>query len=78
MCVCADCMCAFAVIYRDKGQTNEKLLSFMLDTVEVRKSDMLTELCKTIANAVCRTDFVSYTLCNPSPLLSSCLCSKCG
>ncbi|KAK7499196.1 hypothetical protein BaRGS_00009456 [Batillaria attramentaria] len=55
-----DCMCAFAVIYRDKGQANEKLLSFMLDSVDVRKGDMLTSLCKTIANAVCRTDFESF------------------
>lgn len=55
-------MLAFGLIYREKGQANEKLLAFMMDAGDMCKSDMLTELCKNIANAVCRTDFVRVFL----------------
>ena len=62
-CVCckclSECVGAFGLIYRNKDQSNEKLLSFMLDSAETRKEELLTSLCKTIANALCRTDFVS-------------------
>ncbi|XP_070173283.1 protein ECT2-like [Littorina saxatilis] len=54
-----DCMCAFGLIYRTKEQSNEKLLSFMLDSADTRKEEMLTSLCRNIANALCRTDFES-------------------
>lgn len=55
-----ECMCAFGLLCREKGEQNEKLLSFMLDSVDVKKGEMLITLCKTVANAVCRTDFESF------------------
>ena len=40
LCVChfvivSECVCAFGLIYRNKEHSNEKLLSFMLDSVDV-------------------------------------------
>ncbi|KAL8598805.1 hypothetical protein ACOMHN_015384 [Nucella lapillus] len=52
-----ECVCAFGVIYRNQDQPSEKLLSFMLESPELQKEDVLTSLCKTIANALCRTDY---------------------
>ncbi|XP_076454134.1 protein ECT2-like [Babylonia areolata] len=52
-----ECVCSFGIIYRNKDQGSEKLLSFMLESAEVHKEEVLTSLCKTIANALCRTDF---------------------
>ena len=69
----SECVCAFGLIYRNKEHCNEKLLSFMLDAVDIRKEELLTSLCKTIANALCRTDFVSPTVLGKQSVLVSCL-----
>ena len=68
----SECVCAFGLIYRNKEHSNEKLLSFMLDSVDTRKEELLTLLCKTIANALCRTDFVSLTVLGKQSMLVCC------
>ncbi|KAK6195819.1 hypothetical protein SNE40_001172 [Patella caerulea] len=52
-----DCRFAFAFISRNNSEFKDKLYSFMLDSEEVCKSEMLTTLCKNLANTLCRPDY---------------------
>ncbi|XP_071084886.1 protein ECT2-like isoform X1 [Haliotis cracherodii] len=51
-----DCQGAFGLICRNNKEFKEKLYSFMLDTEDVSKTDILTLMCKSLANILCRTD----------------------
>ncbi|ESO86405.1 hypothetical protein LOTGIDRAFT_61738, partial [Lottia gigantea] len=52
-----DCRCAFAFISRNNSEFKDKLYSFMLESEEVNKSEMLTSLSKCLANTLCRPDY---------------------
>ncbi|XP_041358738.1 protein ECT2-like [Gigantopelta aegis] len=52
-----DCRGVFAFITRNNMELKEKLYSFMLDMEDVSKTDKLRDLCKHLANTLCRTDY---------------------
>ncbi|KAL5004653.1 hypothetical protein ScPMuIL_018109 [Solemya velum] len=52
-----DCQSAFGIISKSNSESKEKLYSFMLDTEGVNKSEFITNLSKSIANSMCRTDY---------------------
>jgi len=58
-----DCHEAFGLIVKSTEDLREKLYSFMMDGEEDMKSNAVTSLAKSIANTVCRTDYVRAFVC---------------
>lgn len=59
-----DCKDAFGLIVKSSEDLKEKFLSFMLDSEDITKSVFLTSVSKSIANTMCRTDYVSKCFTN--------------
>ncbi|XP_045200186.2 protein ECT2-like isoform X2 [Mercenaria mercenaria] len=51
-----NCKDAFGLIVKNSGEMKEKLFTFMLDTEEMDKNNFITQVSKSIANTLCRTD----------------------
>ena len=56
-CLLADCRQVFALIVK-QAQETESMWAFSLVDCDVSKGDLVTLLCRTIANAICRTNCV--------------------
>lgn len=54
-----NCKDAFGLIVKNSAELKEKLFTFMLDTEEMEKNLLITQVSKSIANTLCRTDHVS-------------------
>lgn len=54
-----NCKDAFGFIVKNAGDMKEKLFTFMIDSDEMDKASFMTHVSKSIANTVCRTDYVS-------------------
>lgn len=56
---CLDCHNVFALMCRSNQELKEKLYSFMITDETVDKSHFLRQLCRQMANTVCKADAVS-------------------
>ena len=68
-----NCKDAFGLIVKNSGEMKEKLFTFMIDAEETDKSSFITQVSRSIANTLCRTDHVSIYL---FKLLESSLCYR--
>lgn len=57
--VCTDCHNVFALMCRSNQELKEKLYSFMITDEAVDKPHFLRQLCRQMANTVCKPDAVS-------------------
>jgi hypothetical protein len=54
-----NCKDAFGLIVKNSGEMKEKLFTFMIDTEDMDKTNFITQVSRSIANTLCRTDHVS-------------------